>query len=70
MDPISTSIGISFVSGGQPKTLEQWNARYEAMSLEQDWWFKAGTALVRWLRSWPIEATKTTVTPAFRAAHA
>jgi hypothetical protein len=70
MDPISTSIGLSLVSKSQPETLEQWNARYEAMSLEQDWWFRAGTAAIRFVRTVATRAAEPTATPAFRAAHA
>lgn len=70
MDPISTSIGLSLVSKRQPATLEQWNARYEAMSLDQDWWFKVATAVVGWIRSSQIFAANPIATPAFRPAHA
>ena len=51
MDQVTTSLGISYLAGSQPKSLIEWNAQYEAQSLRHDWWFKAGAAVIRMVRS-------------------
>ena len=70
MDQLSTAIGISNLNGTYPKSLTEWNAQYEALSFQQDWWFKAGAALANWVRASIVSAVKFTATPALRAAHA
>jgi hypothetical protein len=45
------ALSLALVSNSQPQSLEQWNARYEAMSVECDWWFKAGVAIAAWFRA-------------------
>lgn len=51
MDAINTALGLSYRSDAQPRSLVEWNAQYEALSLENDWWFKAAVAVARWVRS-------------------
>jgi hypothetical protein len=52
MDPLSATCGIAALARSNRRlTLEQWNARYEATSLEHDWLFKAASALARRIRS-------------------
>ena len=70
MDQLSTAIGLSNFNTRQPKSLADWNAQYEAFSVQQDWWFKAGVSLANWLRHSIVSAAKFTATPALRAAHA
>jgi hypothetical protein len=70
MDQVSSTIGLSALRDLQPKSLTEWNAQYEAMSLEGDWWFKAGVALVGWVRSAANLAANFAAAPALRAAHA
>jgi hypothetical protein len=71
MDPLSTACGFAALAGSnRHQTLEQWNVRYEAMSFEQDWWFKAGSALARRIRSVIASAAEFFAVPALRAAQA
>jgi hypothetical protein len=59
MDPLSSASGVAVLAiSNRPLTLEQWNARYEAMSLELDWLFKAGSALARRIRSVIVSAAE------------
>jgi hypothetical protein len=51
MDQLSTSIGISYFRDRQPQSLEAWNAQYEALSFENDWWFKTAVAVGRSVRA-------------------
>jgi hypothetical protein len=52
MDPLSSACGVAALArSNRPLTLEQWNARYDAMNLELDWLFKAGSALARRIHS-------------------
>jgi hypothetical protein len=67
MDQITTSLGISYLAGSQPKSLIDWNAQYEALTVENDWWFKAAVAVARWVRTSAI-ARATAPTP--QLAHA
>jgi hypothetical protein len=69
MDTLSTTVGISFFNRRQPKSLADWNARYEALSLENDWWFKAVVALAGWVRT-ALAAVRAVGTPAPQVAHA
>lgn len=70
MEAISTTIALSNFSNPKGYSLAEWNARYEAMSLEQDWWFKAAMAVAAFARASIRWASKFTTTPALRAARA
>jgi hypothetical protein len=71
MDALSTAIGISNLGGSsQPKSLAEWNTRYEALSIEHDWWFKAAVAVASFARASIKTIAHFTATPAPRAAHA
>jgi hypothetical protein len=70
MDTYHTAFGLTLLSNNKPLTLEAWNARYEAMSFERDWWFKAAAAVLRWVHSRIASAPAVTATPMSRAAHA
>lgn len=73
MDALSTACGLSLVSNSQPQTMEQWSARYEAMRIDQDWWFKLGVAIIARVRAWfarPTTAEQPSLEPAPRAVHA
>jgi hypothetical protein len=65
---------IYFANNRHPKSLADWNAQYEALSPEQDWWFKAGVALVAWVRSLTVSMARAagqfSTNTAPRAAHA
>ena len=69
MDQLSTSIGISCLANRHPKSLIEWNAQYEALSVQHDWWFKASVALVRRVRS-AVKTIATQPATASQLAHA
>jgi hypothetical protein len=53
MDIGAFGTGILFQANARkPCTLEEWEAQYLGFGcLADEWWFKAGSALVRWTRS-------------------
>jgi hypothetical protein len=69
MEQITTSIALRCLAGNRPKGLIEWNAQYEAQSLRHDWWFKAGAAAIRAIRS-AIEAIINQPATAPQLAHA
>lgn len=69
MDALNTALGFGYARKIQPKSLVEWNAQYEAMSLRHDWWFKAGAAVIRTVRS-AIETLSTQPATAPQLAHA
>ena len=69
MDPFSTVIGMSILASPRPKSLIEWNAQYEALSVRNDWWFKAGAALAVWVRS-TVEFIADAIAPARQPARA
>ena len=69
MDQLSTTVGVSFFNRRQPKSLADWNARYEALSLENDWWFKAAVAFAGWAHA-ALAAVRRAGTSAPQLAHA
>jgi hypothetical protein len=70
MDTYHTTFGLALTGSSTSLTPREWNARYEAMSFEHDWWFKAGVAVSRWVRSSIAPAFAATATPVPSAAHA
>jgi hypothetical protein len=50
MDQFNTCIGMSHLAGRKSQSLVEWNAQYEAMSLENDWWFKAAVSVAKSIR--------------------
>ena len=69
MDQLSTTVGVSFFNRLQPKSLADWNARYEALSIENDWWFKAAVAFAGWAQT-ALAAVRRAGTSAPQLAHA
>ena len=71
MDAINNAMGLSLTcSNDRPLPLKQWMDRYDAMSFEQDWWFKAGAAIARFVAATAKSVAAQIATPALRAAQA
>ena len=69
MDALNTALGLSHARPVQPKSLAAWNAQYEALSLENDWWFEAAVAVIGQVRALAKSIARATA-PAPQLAHA
>ena len=59
MDQVTTALGLAhLVDNRPPRPLIEWIAQHEALSVRNDWWFKAGVAVTRWLRSVAADARR------------
>jgi hypothetical protein len=61
MDQLTTGLGIAhLVDDRQPKSLVEWNAQYEALSVRNDWWFRAAAAAISWISTAFADVTRAT----------
>lgn len=51
MEAVISAIALGRVGQDRPKTLAEWNAEYDALSIAGDWWFRAGVAISAWIGS-------------------
>lgn len=72
MDALYNAISLNnFRAGRQPKSLVEWNVQYEAMTFENDWWFRAARAFIGQARNLArtLASSMARPTPALRAAY-
>jgi beta-xylosidase len=67
---LSIVSGTLYLAGDRkPLSLVEWNTQYESFSIKNDWWFKAGAAVVRLIRTSATQIARATA-PASQLAHA